>query len=278
MTIPARAGAGFRSCHAADVLDNHPDVAWFEIHPENYMVDGGPRLEVLETLCADYPVSFHGLALSLAGVERPDKDHLKALKRLIDRYQPALVSEHVAWSAFAGHYFADLLPFPFCRESLDCLVRNVSEVQDFLGRRILIENPAQYLALPGHEMSEVEFITEAAERSGCGILFDAANLYITQHNIGSDVKKYVTALAPSLIGEVHVAGYSRENFQGKDILIDSHSDVVSDQVWEIYEALIERTGPVPTLVEWDNDIPEWAVLEGEVKKADAILANRRKAA
>lgn len=276
--IPKHAGAGFRTCHARDVLEGKPDIAWFEIHPENYMVDGGPRLKTLEKLRADYPVSFHGLALSLASFERPDKDHLKALKGLVDRCEPGLVSEHIAWSALDGRYFADLLPAPFTKESLACLVRNVCEVQEYLGRAILIENPAQYLALPQCEMSELDFVTETARRAGCGILLDVNNLFVTQQNLGQDAAAYIEDFDVSLIGEVHLAGYGVDHFRGKDILIDSHSDKVSDEVWALFEMLVSRTGPLPALLEWDNDIPGWDVLEDEVRKAGAILAAKRQAA
>jgi len=278
-TIPSRAGAGFRTCHARDVLEGMPEVAWFEVHPENYMVSGGPRLKILQRLRADYPISFHGLALSLGGFERPDREHLKALKSLIERFEPGLVSEHLAWSALEGAYFADLLPVPYTRGALQILIRNISEVQEFLGRPILIENPAQYLQLPEQDMDETEFIMAAAQRTGCGLLFDVNNLYVSQQNLGIDAGRYVESLDIDLIGEIHLAGFGIDHFRGADILIDSHSDLVSKDVWNLFERLLERAGPRPTLVEWDNDIPDWAILEGEVKKADEILSrNRVKAA
>jgi len=272
--IPDRAGAGFRTAHTQDILDHKTKCAWFEVHPENYLVDGGPRLQVLERLCLDFPVSFHGLALSLAGFERPDKTHLKALKTLIERFEPGLVSEHLAWSALGDHYFADLLPVPYTREALEALVRNVCEVQEALGRRILIENPARYLELPGEEMSELEFITEVAHRAGCGILFDVNNAYVTQQNLGTDAAAYTDALDPNLIGEVHLAGYSVDQASGCEILIDSHSAPVSEPVWDLFRRLLDKAGPKPVLVEWDNDIPEWAVLESEVEKADQFLLSK----
>lgn len=269
--LPPRAGAGFRTRHCRDFFEGNPRVSWLEVHPENYMVEGGPRLTILEHIRSRHPISFHGLALSLAGAERPDKAHLKALKGLIERFEPAQVTEHIAWSALDGHYFPDLLPVPFTKEALEALVRNIGEVQEALGRRILVENPALYLELPENEMTAAEFISETVRESGCGLLLDLTNLYISGRNLGAAPDDFLAKIDPASVGQIHLAGYSREAIRGSEILIDSHSAPVADPVWKLFEGYIGTTGPKPTLVEWDNELPAWPVLEAEVKKADEIL-------
>lgn len=273
-TLPARAGAGFKVLHAKDILEGSPKAAWFEVHPENYIAEGGPRLALLEQLSARFPVSFHGLALSLAGFERPDKGHLKSLKTLVRRFSPASFSEHLAWSAQGGAYFGDLLPVPLTREALKIFCRNLAEAQDVLERRILIENPALYLDLPG-EMMAGDFLMEAAAKTGCGLLLDINNLYVSAQNTGADPDAFLDTIDFDLVGEIHLAGFSAEQFQGREILIDSHAAPVRREVWDLFEKTIVRTGPKPVLVERDNAIPDWKRLEAEVKKADEILARTR---
>lgn len=269
--IPDRVGVGFKAQHAEAVLEAPPDLGWLEVHPENYMVPGGPRHALLEAVRERYPLSLHGVALSLGGSERLDREHLSALRVLIDRYQPGLVSEHLAWSAQDGVYFADLLPLPRNAETLDRLCRNIDEAQDFLGRRILIENPANYLALPGSDVPEPEFLTAAARRTGCGLLIDVNNVHVSAQNIGFDANAYLDALPAELIGEIHVAGYA-EDEAGDGLLIDTHGSPVATEVWRLLVRLIVRSGPKPVLVEWDTDVPSWPVLHGEVQKAQAVLS------
>ncbi|WP_430475705.1 DUF692 domain-containing protein [Thalassospira lucentensis] len=275
IVLPARAGVGFKAEHAKDIFGTTPSVGWFEIHPENYMVAGGPRLAMLEQLCGQYPVSMHGVGLSLGGGEPLNENHLADLKRLVDRFDPAMVSEHIAWSSHEGLYMADLLPTPMTKTSLDQLVTAISRVQDHIGRRILIENPTSYMALPQNSIPELDFITEAARRSGCGLLIDVNNVYISAHNLGFDAKAFIDAVPTDLIGEIHLAGHERDANQNDDVLIDTHSRPVSDPVWALFDRLIGRIGPRPTLIEWDNDVPSWPVLHQEAMLADRYLANDR---
>ncbi len=267
-----RAGASFKGEHAEEVCEVRPDIGWFEIHPENYMVDGGPRLSVLETVRESYPLSFHGVGASLGGAGRLDCGHLSALRRLIDRFQPEQVSEHIAWSAHGNVWFADLLPPSLSREGLDRLCDNIDEMQNALGRSILIENPANYLVLPDREMDEAAFVVETARRAGCGLLVDVNNIHVGAVNIGLDAEAYVDDIPAGLIGEIHLAGFSVEGTGAGRLLIDSHGAAVDDTVWRLYRRLIERIGARPTLVEWDKDIPAWEVLHGEAMKAEACLA------
>ena len=270
--MPARAGVGFKGEHAEAVCGEKPDVGWFEVHPENYMVAGGARLAVLEELRASYPLSLHGVGLSLGGAERLDADHLAAFRTLADRFEPALISEHIAWSAHGGVWFADLLPPSLSRAGLDRLCDNIDEMQEALGRPILIENPASYLVLPDRDMDEVAFIVEAARRTGCGLLVDVNNVYVSAQNIGLDADAYIDAVPAGPVGEIHLAGFTVDGNAGERLLIDSHGAAVDDAVWRLYDRLIARIGPRPTLVEWDKDIPDWRVLHAEAVEAETRLA------
>ena len=269
--IPERAGVGFKAEHAQDIFGAEPTVGWFEIHPENYMVAGGPRLAMLEELCAHYPVSMHGVGLSLGGGEPLNKNHLADLKRLVDRFNPAMVSEHIAWSAHEGLYMADLLPTPMTKTSLSQLVDAINSVQDFIGRRILIENPTSYVPLPQNSIPELEFITEAAARSGCGLLIDVNNVCISAHNLGFDANAFIDAVPGDLVGEIHLAGHEEDANPDDNVLIDTHSRPVADPVWDLFDRLIARIGRKPTLIDWDNDVPGWDVLAREAALADRHL-------
>jgi len=269
--IPARAGVGFKLEHAEEIAAARPDLGWFEAHPENYMVAGGPRPAALEALRRDYPLSLHGVGLSLGGAERLDRAHLAALRDLADRFQPALVSEHLAWSAYRGTYFADLLPLPLNRATLDQLCDNIDQAQEALGRRILIENPSHYLALPGSEMAEPAFLEAAARRSGCGLLVDVNNIHVSAVNLGLDAESYVDAVPVDLVGEVHLAGHLVDGSAQERLLIDDHGAPVAPGVWRLYRRLLERAGPLPTLIEWDNNLPAWPRLYAEARKAEALL-------
>lgn len=269
-TLPPRAGVGFKLEHAQPILEDKPDVGWFEVHPENYMVAGGPRLRTLDALRRAYPLSLHGVGLSLASDEDPDAAHLAALKALVDRFEPASVSEHLAWSAHGDLYFGDLFPVPLTDEALDRVATNVTRTQDALGRRILIENPTHYLRPDGSAQDEVAFLETIAKRSGCGLLVDVNNIQISAANVGYDAEAYVDALPGDLIGEVHLAGYD-EDQGGDELLIDSHARPVQPDVWHLFRRLVARTGPVPTLIEWDNDVPPWQVLFAEAQKAELCL-------
>ena len=270
--VPCRAGASFKGEHAGAVFGERPDIGWFEVHPENYMVAGGPRLAMLEALREAWPLSLHGVGLSLGGAERLDRDHLAALGALADRFQPGLVSEHIAWSAHDGVWFADLLPPSLSAAGLDLLCDNIDEMQEALGRAVLIENPASYLVLPDCEMDELSFVVEAARRTGCGLLVDLNNIHVSAVNTGLDGESYVDAIPGALVGEIHLAGFGIDDAGGERLLIDSHGAPVDNAVWRLYDRLIGRIGARPTLVEWDKDIPAWEALFAEAKKAELALA------
>lgn len=263
------AGLGFKPQHLDEALASPAAGLWFEVHAENYMVAGGPRLAMLESLRRERPLSLHGVGMSLGGTEEPDRDHLAALATLVERCQPALVSEHLAWSRLDGRCFPDLLPVPRTTATLAQCVRNVERVQDRLGRSILIENPTHYLMLADHQWSETDFLVELARRSGCGLLIDVNNVVVGAHNLGFDAAAWLAAIPAALIGEIHLAGHSLD--AGGELLIDSHDAHVSDAVWDLYAQLIARTGPRPTLIERDGNVPAFAELMAERDRAEAVL-------
>jgi len=270
MTLAA--GVGFKAEHLAEALAAPAAGLWFEVHAENYMVAGGPRLAMLEALRRERPLSLHGVGMSLAGASDPDPDHLSALKRLVERVQPTLVSEHLAWSRLDGRCFPDLLPVPRTNEVLRRLAANIGRVQDELGREILIENPSHYLALRDHAWSETSFLSELARRTGCKLLIDVNNVVVGAHNLGYDPEAWLDAIPTKLIGEIHLAGHALDD-EGS-LLIDSHDAPVSEKVWHLYEDLIVRTGAIPTLIERDGNIPPFAELMTERERAQAILRGR----
>lgn len=276
--LPACAGVGFKHQHAAELLDGVAGPGWLEVHAENYMVAGGPRHAVLTAARERYPLSFHAVATSLGGGEPPDPDQLGALCELVRRYEPAQVSEHVAWSTHDGIYFADLLPMPRARAVLDRLVENIDAVQTTLGRRILIENPSNYLVMPDAELSEPDFIVEAARRADCGLLLDVNNIIVSAGNVGFDPHAYLAAIPGDLVGEIHLAGHAVDRAVEPPLLIDDHGSAVPDAVWALYREALARFGRRPTLIEWDTDVPTWPVLAAEVAKADALLHELEQAA
>ncbi|MEO8313945.1 MAG: DUF692 domain-containing protein [Pseudomonadota bacterium] len=265
------AGLGFKPEHFAEAMSCPADGLWFEVHAENYMVAGGPKLAMLEALRSRYPLSIHGVGLSLAGDADPDPRSLAALKSVVDRFQPFVVSEHLAWSSWAGAHLPDLLPFPRNQESLQRLVRNVDIAQQALGRSILIENPSAYLPL-AHEISEVEFLADLAHRTGCGLLVDVNNAYVSAANVGGDAAAYLAALPADAIGEIHLAGHSPDaGAPDSGLLIDTHAAPVCDAVWRLYADLLARIGPRPTLIERDDNVPGFAVLMAEREHAASLL-------
>jgi uncharacterized protein (UPF0276 family) len=264
------AGLGFKPEYFEDVLARPAAGQWYEVHAENYMVDGGPRLAMLETLRGTFPVSVHGVGLSLAGDADPDPSHLARLCEVVRRAEPFAVSEHLAWSAFDGHSFPDLLPFPRTRAALVRIARNIEIAQDALRRRLLIENPSLYLQLPGHEMTESEFLSELVRRTGCGLLVDVNNAYVSSRNLGFDALEYLSALPAEAIGEIHLAGHE-EDPGSTDLLIDTHGAPVAEEVWRLYEAFIERVGPRPTLIERDDNLPPFEELIEERDRAHRVL-------
>jgi uncharacterized protein (UPF0276 family) len=272
------AGIGFKPTYYSEALAAPAAGLWFEVHPENYMIDGGPRLAMLETLRAKRPLSLHGVGLSLAGADAPDRAHVARLKRLCDRFEPMLVSEHLAWSSSENVHFPDLLPFPRTREALRLIGRNIDRVQDALGRAIMIENPSLYVAMEGHEYGETEFLAELAERTGCGLLVDVNNVAVSANNLDFDAYAYLDALPPGAIREIHLAGHRPDPEHGAALLIDSHDAPVAEAVWALYDHLIGNIGPVPTLVERDGNLPPFAELIAERDRAAAIMRTPRRAA
>lgn len=268
------AGLGLKPQQHADALACRAEGLWFEVHAENYMCAGGPRLAALDAIARDRPISLHGVGLSLAGDEPPDPQHVAAFRRLVDRYQPALVSEHLAWSMRQGVYAPDLLPFPRTAAALTRIAGNVSRLQDALDRRVLIENPSLYIPLAGSAFGEAEFLAELVRRTGCGLLADVNNVYVSARNLGQDPSAYLDALPASAIGEIHLAGHTEDPRLGPALLIDSHDRPVAEPVWALYRRLVDRIGPRPTLIERDGDIPGFEVLLAERDRAHRILAAR----
>src|SRR3989454_12176549 len=270
----ARAGIGLRARHVGELLATRPAVPWLEVHPENYMM-GGAAFTSLETARRDYPVSFHGVSLSLGSACAIDRRHLERLKALVDRIEPCLISEHLSWSTFGGAYLNHLLPLPYTDESLAMVASHIQEVQETLGHSILIENASSYLRFRHSTIPEPEFLAELARRTGCRLLCDVNNIHVTAWNLGLDAIAYLDALPAGAIGEIHVAGHARNNADGQTILIDDHGSRVAPPVWALYREALQRFGAVPTLVEWDTDIPELPVLLAEARTADGLLGATR---
>jgi uncharacterized protein (UPF0276 family) len=264
------AGLGLKADHYEAAYDCAAKGLWFEVHPENYMIDGGPRLAWLEAIGSRHPLSLHGVSLSLAADCAPDNDHLRRLKTLADRVQPALVSEHLAWSAWRGQYHPDLLPFPRTHEALQRIVGNIQRTQDVLQRQIAIENPSHYLHMDGHQWGEVEFLAELSQRSGCGLLLDVNNVFLSAHNMGFDANDYIDGFPGDAVMEIHLAGHSADP-GNTALLIDSHDAPVSEGVWALYQRLIQRIGTRPTLIERDDHLPPFTDLLLERDRAQALL-------
>ena len=266
----ARVGLGLRAPHVAEVIATRPAVAWWEVHAENYL-GGGPAPRQLEAVRRDYSVAVHGVGLSLGSAEGLDERHLARLRALVARVEPALVSEHLSWSIAGGAYLNHLLPLPYTEESLALICRHVERAQAALGRRILVENPSSYLRFRHSPISEPDFLAELARRTGCGLLCDVNNVYVSTWNFGLDAVAYLDAIPPEAVGEIHLAGHARNDADGRTILIDDHGSRVAQAVWVLYERALARFGPVPTLIEWDTDIPALGVLLDEAALAEPRL-------
>jgi uncharacterized protein (UPF0276 family) len=269
--MPARAGIGLRAQHHDDLVREQPDVGWLEAHSENYFAHGGAQIDYLLALRERYPLSLHGVGLSLGSVDPLDRDHLRHLERLVHLAEPSLVSEHLSWGAIDGTHLNDLLPLPYTQEALRHMIERVTELQEYLGRQVLIENVSSYLQFAQADMSEWEFLQTLAERSGCGLLLDVNNVYVSSRNHGFDAREYLAHLDPRHVGEIHLAGHSVNAHGDFSILIDTHSRPVSAEVWDLYAFAIGRLGRIPTLIEWDTDIPALPVLVAEARRADQFL-------
>ena len=276
LPIPSRGGIGLRFPHHRAMREARPDIAWLEVHPENYM-GGGAAPRALETLRADYPLSLHGVGLSLGSADGIDDAHLDRLAAAVERFAPALVSEHLAFSVADDVFLADLLPLPLTEESLTIVSAHVDRVQSRLKRRILVENPSTYLQFTHSTIAEPDFLAALAARTGCGLLVDVNNIFVSASNHGWDALAYLRALPRAAVGEIHLAGHSRIEAGGASVLLDAHGSHVCAEVWALYDAALALFGPVPTLIEWDNDIPPLATLIEEAARADArLIAGRRR--
>ncbi len=269
-SLPCFAGLSLKPDFFDEALALNPKDIWYEVHPENYMVDGGPRLAWLEAFCDKFAVSFHGVGASLGGLDPFDRAHLKSLKSLIDRFAPVQISEHATWSSYEGRYLADLLPLPRTRAVQDHMVARIDEFQNAIGRRILIENPTNYMKAQ-FDLDEPEFLVEIAKRAGCGLLLDVNNVYISAVNVGIDAEQYIQAIAPDLIGEIHLAGFDPDPVHGEALLIDTHSAPVSDPVWQLLDTALTHAGPKPVLIERDGNIPAFGDLLAEHKRAQTAF-------
>jgi uncharacterized protein (UPF0276 family) len=264
-----RAGLGLRSAHLAEMIADRPLTGFLEVHAENYMTES-PTISALDSLRRDYPISVHGVGLSLGGAGSVDTRHLARLKALVDRLDPVFVSEHLAWCGVPGIYLNDLLPLPYTEEALDLFCDHVHQAQEVLGRRLLVENPAAYLQFRHSTMSESEFLNAVVDRTGCGLLCDINNLYVNSQNFGFDPRAYLDALPAHAIEEIHLAGHHCNDADGRLILIDDHGSPVAEPVWALYAEAIQRFGRVPTLIEWDTRIPPLAVLLAQAYRADGL--------
>ena len=280
-SLPLCAGVGFKPEHFAAIDEAPQPVGFFEVHAENYMGAGGPPHAMLKRLREDYALSIHGVGLSIGSMQALDRNHLARLKSLCDRYEPQSFSEHLAWSSHDNVFLNDLLPLPYTQATLARVVEHVDEVQSFLGRRLLLENPSTYLIFEESTMAEADFLREVARRAGCGLLLDVNNVFVSATNHRLDPRDYLASFPLNRVGEIHLSGHAATTDEtGATLLIDAHDSPVTDPVWALYEEVIEKIGRVASLVEWDNDVPDWPVLRREAEAAETVLdrASRKAAA
>lgn len=264
-------GIGLRPSHYAEFLENRPGVAWLEVHSENYFGEGGKHLNMLEKIRHDYPISLHGVSLSLGSADELNWQYLKNLRDLINRIDPCLVSDHLSWSSIDGQYLHDLLPLPYTEEALSHVVLRIQQTQDYLKRQILIENISSYVGYEISSISEAQFLSEVAKRSGCGILLDINNIYVSSHNLGFDPVNYLASIPSDLVQEMHLAGFSANTIDGEEVLIDSHDQPIADAVWDLYSKAVQTLGRKPTIIEWDKNLPTLEALCLEAYRAEKIM-------
>lgn len=270
--LPNRPGVGYKPQHFADIMQDAGPVEWFEIHAENYMGQGGRPLAQLRYLAERYAISVHGVGLSIGGETPLDQDHLDRLKHLVGWLQPARFSEHLAWSTHDTHFLNDLLPLPYTNATLTRVCDHIDQVQNVLGREMMLENPSTYLAFAESTLQETDFLAEVAQRSGCGLLLDVNNVFVSATNQNLDARAYIDAFPLAQVGEIHLGGHDEdEDETGAPLLIDSHGKPVVDPVWALYDYTIQRAGARPTLIEWDNDVPDWPELAAEAARAALVL-------
>jgi uncharacterized protein len=273
--VAGLAGASFKPEHLSAILADHEPRRFFEVHAENYMGAGGPPHRSLELIRRDYPVSLHGVCMSIGGPDALDKAHLERFRGLVERYEPALVSEHLAWSTHERAYFNDLLPLPYNAATLARVCAHIDEVQEAIRQPILLENPSTYLTFRDSTLSETDFIRAIVKRTGCRLLLDVNNVFVSATNHGFSTTDYLSDFPLSHVGEIHLAGHAEQSGdEGEPLLIDSHDAPVADRVWKLYETVVSRVGAIPTLIEWDSDLPVWPILKAEAAAAQAILDRR----
>ncbi len=270
--LPAAPGVGYKPKHFQDILDSPGTVSWLEIHAENYMGGGGRPLAQLRRLAERFPISVHGVGMSVGGEAPLDPEHLARLKTLVEWLEPASFSEHLAWSTHEGEFLNDLLPLPYNSETLARVCAHIDEIQSAIGRRMLLENPSTYLAFSETTLTEIEFLTEIARRTECGLLLDVNNVFVSAANQHTNATDYIDDFPLHLVDEIHLGGHEEDaDENGERLLIDNHASEVVDPVWKLYEHAIARGGPKPTLIEWDNDVPDWPVLAAEAHRAATVL-------
>lgn len=270
---PRPAGVGLRLPHLAEVVANRPSASWFEIHPENFLANPHAA-ELLTEIADNYPISVHSVGVSIGSASGIDRGHLRRVRNMADRINPIFVSGHLAWSTHEGEYLNDLLPLPYTDETLNLVASHIDQVQDGLGRQYLVENPSSYVGFANSTMTEVEFLHKLVGRTGCGLLCDISNIYLSSHNMGFDPWQYVDQLPIDSIVELHLGGFSPEDDDarpGATVLIDTHDRTIADPAWDLYTYAIRRFGPIPTLIEWDNNIPHFATLLAEAARADRFV-------
>jgi uncharacterized protein len=269
---PRKSGAGFKHEHLADILRDEHRLGFFEVHAENFMSKGGAPHAALERLRQDYPIFVHGVGLSIGATGPLDAAHLERLQAVVSRYEPQIVSEHLAWSTHDKSYYNDLLPVPYDKPTLARVVEHIDQVQNFLGREILLENPSTYVAFENSTMSETDFIRSISQQSGCGLLLDVNNVFVSATNHNYSPERYLADFPLEKVREIHLAGHATEEDEaGAPLLIDTHDRPVASEVWKLFETVIATRGLVPTLIEWDNDIPEWRILKNEAERANEVL-------
>ncbi|PCI52945.1 MAG: hypothetical protein COB36_13880 [Alphaproteobacteria bacterium] len=270
LSIDDPVGIGLRSPHYQEIIDQPPRLGWFEVHPENYF-GGGMHRHYLKKIRQDFPISMHGVGLSLGSDQPVDEEHLRQFKELIDMFEPFVISDHVSWSASGNAHLNDLLPLPYTQETLNRLCENIDRTQSYFGRKILVENPSTYLAFNDNEMPEHELLNALCEKTGCGLLLDINNIYVQSHNHGIDPIEYIDNINPESVGEMHLAGHIVKNAGEHTILVDSHNQLVRNEVWDLYEYAVKRIGSIPTLIEWDQDFPPLEILVEEAGRARSII-------
>jgi uncharacterized protein (UPF0276 family) len=276
--LPARAGVGFKPVHFRAILVEPQPIGFFEVHAENYMCAGGPPHAQLAALRQRYALSLHGVGLSIGSMQPLDRDHLARLRSLCDRYEPESFSEHLAWSSHDGVYFNDLLPLPYTPQTLARVAEHIDTVQTTLRRQMLLENPSTYVGIAESTIPEVEFLAEVSRRTGCGLLLDVNNVFVSSTNLGTSPQDYLDEFPFERVKEIHLGGHYRDiDDSGAPLLIDAHAAPVAQPVWELYAGVIARIGPIATVIEWDNDIPDWPMLRAEAVAAERILAEASRA-